>query len=164
MGVISPSPDKTRLVRAIRKTTHIFVLTSDGGSLRRHWIISCSDGEPVALEFSPDAKSLLVVSFMWGSSSGFDQSDLFSIGTGEQIWHQDNDGIYTKYSIGISSDRPPDFAAFSCDGTRVAIGGSAATNDGENFLEVRRASDGKILSLTNKPNDVLPLAYRECLR
>ena len=143
---------------------HIFLL--DGaGSLRRHWRMDCGDGEPITLNFSPDVKSLLVVSDRQVSASDFDKVDLFSISAKKRSWHHDNEGLYTAYSIGTGSDRFPNAAAFSRDGTRVAIGGRGTEDGGdENFLEIRRVSDGKVLSLTQKPNGVLPLAAQRKLR
>ena len=41
------------------------------------------------------------------------------------------------------SDRHPDCATFSRDGSRVAIGGCSTRYSGKNFLEIRRVGDGK---------------------
>ena len=143
---------------------HIFLLDS-AGSLRRHWRMDCGDGEPIALNFSPDAKSLLVVSDRQVSVSDFDKADLFSISAKKRLWHHDNEGLSTAYSTSTGTDRSPNAAAFSRDGTRVAIGGRGTEDGGdENFLEIRRASNGKVLSLTHKPNGVLPLDAQKKLR
>ena len=146
------------------EVAHILLLDGAGGSLRRSWRISCSDGEPVALEFSPDVKSLLVVSLFWGSMNSSDQVDLFSFHREKPLWHHDNYGVHTDKPVGTDSDRYPSYAAFSRDGSRIAIGGTFAVNDGENFLETRRASDGKVVSVTSEEADVIPLDAQRKLR
>ena len=151
-----------------QEDAHIFLLDS-AGSLRRYWRMDCGDGEPMALKFSPDAKSLLVVSDLHVSMSSYDKIDLFSLHSEEPLWHHDNIDFY-PYSddpnTGTSgdTDRYPSFAEFSRDGTRVAIGSNGTRYGDSNFLEIRRASDGKVLSLINKPEGVLPLADQRKLR
>ena len=142
---------------------HILLMDSAGGSLRRSWIINCSDGEPVALDFSPDAKSLLVVSLSWGSMNNSDKVDLFALDRDEPLWHHDNYGVHTDKPIGTDSDRVPRYAAFSRDGSRVAIGSTFAKGS-ENFLEIRRASDGQVISIFSKQSDAISLADQIKLR
>ena len=142
---------------------HVFLFDVRRGARRHLWHIASADAGPIQLAFSPGGNRLLVVSQYFASESSDDQAHLFDTRSGRILWQKDNSALITGSSLD-STDRYPDSAAFSSDGRRVAISGLGANDGGINFLEIRRASDGKRVSLRTDQSDSPSLNIQKQLR
>ncbi len=141
---------------------HVFLLNIALRRFRHVWDIPAGDDGPTALAFSPGGNRLLVVGGWGVSASSYDQADLFDTRSGRNLWHVDNG----EDSAGFldSTNRFPDSAAFSSDGRRVAMGSLGAKDGQINFLEIRRASNGKLLVLRTDKSDYPSLEVQKRLR
>ncbi len=138
---------------------HVFLFDVRHGGARHLWHIGSGDGGPIELAFSPGGNRLMAASAYFASASSYDQARLFDTRSGRILWQEDNSALIAG---GLDdTGRWPNTAAFSADGRRVAISGSSF---GYSFLEIRRASDGKRLSLRTDTSDFPSLELQKQLR
>lgn len=116
----------------------LFLLDVSRRCLRHFGDIRCDDGGINALALSPGGNRLLVASSWAASASGYDQLHLFDTRNGRILWKWDNAKVAPEGYIEETGDET-NSAAFASNGRLIAV-------DGPEYVEIRRARDGKLLS------------------
>lgn len=116
----------------------LFLLSVESRRLRHVTDIDSGDGTFNAMAFSPGGNRVFVASNWHVSMSGFSEFRLFDSRSGRILWKRDNLKAAPEGYV-EQTDEETNSAAFASNGRLIAIGGPE-------FVEIRRARDGKLLS------------------